>query len=88
MESLLRIPGIGKRNVERIVQIRRWHRLRLADLAKLRIPLQRAMPFIVAADHAPTLLGLDAPDLRDRVAPRRQQLDLFDLRRTAASGEL
>lgn len=87
-ESLLRIPGIGKRNVERILQVRRWHRLRLADLAKLRIPLQRAMPFIVAADHTPTLLGLDAADLRDRVAPRRQQLDLFDVRRSAASGEL
>ena len=88
MESLLRIPGIGKRNVERIVQVRRWHQLRLADLAKLRIPLQRAMPFITCADHAPTLLGLDAMDLRDRVAPRRQQLDLFDVRRSAASGEL
>jgi putative DNA modification/repair radical SAM protein len=88
MEALLRIPGIGKRNVERIVQIRRWHRLRLADLARLRIPLQRALPFLVAADHTPTLLGLDAPDLRDRVAPRRQQLDLFDVRRSAVGGEL
>jgi putative DNA modification/repair radical SAM protein len=88
VEALLRIPGIGKRNVERIVQIRRWHRIRLADLGKLHVPLQRAMPFIVTADHAPTLLGLDALDLRDRVAPRRQQLDLFDVRRSAASGEL
>jgi putative DNA modification/repair radical SAM protein len=88
MEALLRIPGIGKRNVDRIVQVRRWHRLRLADLARLRIPLQRALPFIVAADHTPALLGLDAANLRDRVAPRRQQLDLFDVRRVAASGEL
>jgi putative DNA modification/repair radical SAM protein len=87
-EALLRVPGIGKRNVERIVRIRRLHRLRLADLARLHIPMSRALPFIATADHTPTLLGLDAADLRDRLAPRRQQLDLFDVRRSAASGEL
>lgn len=59
-----------------------------AGLATLRIPLQGAMPFIVTADHTPTLLGLDAMDLRDRVAPRRQQLDLFAIARSAAVGEL
>jgi predicted DNA-binding helix-hairpin-helix protein len=75
--ELLRVPGLGTRNVERILQIRRWRRLRLADLAKLKVQLTRALPFIIAADHTPHVLRLDAADLRDRVAPRGQQLDMF-----------
>ena len=87
-ELLLRIPGIGKRSVDRILEVRRWHRLRLDDLARLRIPLQRAMPFVVAADHAPRRIGPDLYDLRDRLAPRHQQLDMFGVQRAAAVGEL
>ncbi|HEV7403515.1 MAG TPA: putative DNA modification/repair radical SAM protein [Chthoniobacteraceae bacterium] len=76
-ELLLRVPGLGVRNVDRIVRIRRWQKLRLADLARLRVPLKKTLPFIVAADHTPHLLGLD----RDRrlgewMQPGRQ-LELF-----------
>ncbi|HYH79538.1 MAG TPA: putative DNA modification/repair radical SAM protein [Longimicrobium sp.] len=84
-EELLRIPGLGVRNVRRILAARRWHRIRTADLARLKIPLRRTLPFIITADHTPTLL--DAADLRDRTAPSRAQTDLFDLT-TAAHGEL
>ena len=87
-EDLLRVPGLGARNVKRILAARRWHRIRLEDLARLRIPLKRAMPFIVTADHAPVLVGPDTADLRDRIAPRRQQLDLFATAFAAAHGEL
>jgi putative DNA modification/repair radical SAM protein len=87
--ELLRVPGLGARNVERIVAIRRWHKLRLADLVRLRVQVKRALPFLVAADHTPHLLrGADAVDLRDRIAPARQQLDLFAVQRAAAAGEL
>ncbi|HEU0054718.1 MAG TPA: putative DNA modification/repair radical SAM protein [Longimicrobium sp.] len=87
-EELLRVPGLGARNVQRILAARRWRRIRVDDLARLRVPLRRALPFLVAADHAPTRVGPDSADLRDRVAPRRMQTDLFETALAAAHGEL
>ena len=87
-ETLLRIPGFGKRTVARILGIRRWHAIRLADLVTLRVPVKRALPFVVTADHNPHVLGLDAADLRRRVAPGRDQMDLFATIGSARSGEL
>jgi predicted DNA-binding helix-hairpin-helix protein len=84
-EELLRIPGLGVRNVKRILAARRWHRIRTEDLARLKIPLRRTLPFIITADHTPTLL--DAAGLRDRTAPARAQTDLFD-QAMATHGEL
>jgi putative DNA modification/repair radical SAM protein len=84
--ELLRVPGLGVRNVKRIMAMRRWCRLRLDDLARLRVPLGRALPFVVLADHSPGALP-DALDLRSRVA-RSDQLDLFAVRRSAVSGEV
>ena len=52
-EALLRVPGMGVRSVGRIVMARRHRRLRLADLARLRLSLPKIGPFIVAADHVP-----------------------------------
>ena len=74
---LLRIPGVGARSVDRMVAARRWRRLRLADLQRLRIATSRALPFLVTADHNPDARLLDATDLRDRLLRRRAQLDLF-----------
>jgi putative DNA modification/repair radical SAM protein len=84
--QLLRVPGIGVRNVARILRMRRWHRLRTRDLARLRVALARALPFVVLADHTPGRLA-DAHDLRRRVAGR-EQLDLFRVADSARSGEL
>ena len=79
-EMLLRIPGVGARSVERLLQVRRWRRVRVADLAALRVALRRALPFVVTAD-APAGGGaartLDAADLRTQLLGRRTQLDLF-----------
>ena len=86
--ELLRVPGLGARNVKRLLQIRRWHRVRLADLVRLKVQMRRALPFVITADHTPHLLRTDSLDLRDRLAPARQQLDLFGIQRSAASGEL
>ena len=74
-ELLLRVPGLGVRNVDRILDIRRWHRLALADLARLRVPLKKALPFVVASDHVPKAIG-DAGSLAAFVRPAAQ-LDLF-----------
>src|SRR5687768_351381 len=41
---LLRVPGLGARNVDRILSLRRLHRIRLADLARLRVVLRKARP--------------------------------------------
>ena len=86
--ELLRVPGLGARNVKRLLQIRRWHRVRLADLVRLKVQVRRALPFVITADHTPHLLRADCLHLRDRLAPARQQLDLFAIQRSVASGEV
>lgn len=72
-ELLLRVPGLGVRNVDRILQVRRWHRITLADLTRLRVPLKKALPFVIVADHTPHALG------RRELSPAApaKQLDLF-----------
>ncbi len=70
-EMMLRVPGLGVRNVERILRVRRWHQLRLADLVRLRVPLSKLMPFVVVADYRPRL------PVQLEVAATREQLDLF-----------
>jgi putative DNA modification/repair radical SAM protein len=75
-EELLRVPGLGVRNVDRILASRRVRQLRLDDLARLKVPLKKARPFIVLPDHRPTQL-IDRSDLRGLVRPRpAQQLTL------------
>jgi putative DNA modification/repair radical SAM protein len=76
-EMLLRVPGLGVRNVERILSSRRFGRLRVADLARLRAPLQKTLPFVQLLDHHPHR-RLDDPDgLRKQLAPKPRQHDLF-----------
>jgi len=78
-EILLRIPGLGVRNTDRIIQARRFGRLRLADLVRLRLAMKKIMPFIITADHSPVLLDLDEDALRRRFLPPPQQMELdFD----------
>lgn len=61
-EQLLRVPGFGVRSVEKMLQIRRYHKLILADLVKLRVALNRAKPFILTADYGKStpFLGIQA----------------------------
>ena len=75
-EMLLRIPGLGVRSVDRVLQARVHTRLRLDDIKRLAGSTQRLRPFVVTADHRPTRL-LDITDLRSLVAPARQQMSLF-----------
>jgi len=68
---LLRVPGLGVRNVDRVLQIRRWHRLRLDDLVRLRVSVAKTLPFIVVADHSPHRFDRDAA-LSHLVRPMQQ----------------
>jgi putative DNA modification/repair radical SAM protein len=78
-EMLLRVPGLGVRNVDRILAARRYTRLRLADLLQLRISMKKVLPFIITADHRPALLELEGDALRQRFLPPPKQLELdFD----------
>lgn len=52
-EALLRVAGIGYKNVDRILRIRRYQKLALDHLRKLHIQLAKASAFITAADHLP-----------------------------------
>ena len=85
---LLRIPGVGARSVDRMLAARRWHKLRLADLLRLKVAMTRALPFILAADHNPASRTLDVADLRTRLLGKRTQLDFFSAPLSAVSGEL
>ena len=87
-EQLLRIPGFGVRNVERILQMRPYRKITLADLGKLRIPLKRAKFFVITADHNPDVLLIDSASLKEKIQPTDQQLSLFDLKQSAAVGEV
>jgi putative DNA modification/repair radical SAM protein len=67
-EMLLRVPGLGLRNVERLLSARRHAAIRLEDLARLRLPMRRLRPFVVVADATPGA-RLDRAGLRDLVLP-------------------
>ncbi len=87
---LLRIPGIGVRNVQRILNVRRFHRIRLDDLARLNVTLSRAKWFIVTSDHNPDVFRLDKTSFPDVFKRREIQPSLFEPARlspTAITGE-
>jgi putative DNA modification/repair radical SAM protein len=52
-EMLLRIPGMGVKSADRIIRARRHRRLRMDDLARLRLAVAKLAPFVIAADHHP-----------------------------------
>ena len=83
--QLLRVPGLGVRNVGRIISVRRFHRITLADLAKLRVSMKRTAPFVSCDGHNPEALRIDSPKLRQRVI--EPQMELFNTIATAVSGE-
>jgi predicted DNA-binding helix-hairpin-helix protein len=50
----MRAPGFGVRAVDRIIAARRVAPICSADLARLHIPRNKALPFIVLSDHRPS----------------------------------
>lgn len=75
-ELLWRIPGLGITNVGRILTARRYARLNLVDLQRMRVGLKKVLPFIVAADHTPKIALLESDQLRFHFLPAPKQLEL------------
>lgn len=73
---LLRVPGLGVMSVKKILSMRRYHRITWHDLVKMRLPLQRMKPFIIAADYKPAIHLLDSENLFQRISTP-DQLELF-----------
>ena len=85
-ETLLRVPGLGVRTVDRILRMRIHRAIRFDDLQRLRVPLRRVEPFI----DVPGMSGLRTIDrigLSDLLRAPSQQIDLFAAL-SARSGEL
>jgi putative DNA modification/repair radical SAM protein len=75
-EQLLRIPGLGAKGVQRILQCRASAPLRLADLKRVSRSIKRMLPFVITRDWTPAAL-LDADSLRSHFLQQHAQLDLF-----------
>jgi putative DNA modification/repair radical SAM protein len=73
-EDLLRVPGFGAKAVDRIIATRRISSIRVGDLARLHIPRNKALPFIVLPDHRPAVNLLDGARLAERFKPKVMQL--------------
>jgi putative DNA modification/repair radical SAM protein len=84
-EVLLRVPGVGARNVERILSIRRLHALTMADLSRLKVAINRARHFMVTADSVPSTL--DSAALGRAFEGRASQMSLFEAPKLARAGE-
>jgi len=75
-ERLLRVPGLGVKTVDKLIDLRRLKRVTLADLGRLTRGLGKLKPFVLTADWRPGALA-DAEDLRERLKPAPQQMSLF-----------
>lgn len=82
--QLLRVPGLGVRNVDRILRSRKFRSLTLDDLRRLRVPLGRAKFFLLTADRNSAPLTLDSIALPGKL----RQMDLFSSSTAALTGEL
>ncbi len=86
-EALLRVPGIGYKNVERILRIRTYHPLSLADLRKLNVRLKSVQPFVVTTDHFGATPLLDSVSLPEQIVVPAQ-MQLFSAAEAAGTGQL
>ena len=75
-EMLLRVPGFGVKSVDAVLAARPHRRLGLDDLARLRIPVRKVKPFVVAQGWTPLRL-IDRQDLRALFSQRPEQLALL-----------
>jgi putative DNA modification/repair radical SAM protein len=73
-EELLRVPGFGTKAVDRIIATRRISSIRMSDLARLHVPRNKALPFIILSDHRPSPHLLDSTRLAERFRPKATQL--------------
>ncbi len=86
-EALLRVPGLGVRTVDRILKMRPHRSITFADLAKLRVSLDKVRPFIQTADKNPSLNLLDDQNLAAKILQKKPaQPTLFEFMGESAEG--
>ena len=77
-EVLLRVPGLGIRNVTRLLELRRFKSIRRSDLVKLRVPLRRAAPFVTTGDAGHRNLEREMAAFLESLRSPSRQLQLFE----------
>jgi len=75
-EALLRVPGLGTKVIDKILETRRYRRLRLEDVGRLCHSVVKLRPFIIAEGWSPGALT-DKAGLRETVTRSCEQLSLF-----------
>jgi putative DNA modification/repair radical SAM protein len=75
-EQLLRVPGLGRNAVRRIIAARSVRRVRMDDLRRLHVPLKRVLPF-VDVPGSPARSRLDSERLAAELKPAPAQLSLL-----------
>ena len=82
-ELLLRVPGLGVRSVDRLLQARRVRCLHAEDLERLNVPLKKVLPFVtlpgLPTNAAAAMAALDAALRGPRERPPPQQASLFEV---------
>jgi putative DNA modification/repair radical SAM protein len=78
-ELLLRIPGIGMKSAQRIIEARRVSFVNLEQLRRMGVVMKRAQYFLTAKGKFGGAVHIDSPYLRDTLTEKRpmQQLSLF-----------
>ena len=89
-EMLIRIPGIGIRGAQKILQARKFKKLGLEELKKLKISIKRAKYFILDKTTYQKEIPLYKEPLRLALSskPKNIQPSLFDENYSIFSGEL
>lgn len=83
-DTLLRVPGIGVKSAQRIIQARRFRSIDFMDLKKLGIVLKRAQYFITCKGKYYGVKSMDVEIIRNNIVQGNgldkdyQQLSLFD----------
>jgi putative DNA modification/repair radical SAM protein len=88
-EELLRVPGLGIRNVNRIIIGRRHRKVRWEDLLRLRLNFEKVKHFISTGERE-NHLGLLLTDSIVESFTKKEsvQLDLFESSESALTGEV
>ena len=78
-EALLRVPGFGRRTVDRVVRARRIRAIRSDDLKRLGVATAKVLPFVVLPDCRPRSDAVSSLKLATtgRGLSNKQQLQLY-----------
>lgn len=88
-EQILRIPGVGVRTAQRILQQRRFKKVRIEDFERFKIPFKKIQFFVQAANYSPAIADVSSTALKQRwwaqsqgspfsaAAQKKNQLSLF-----------